>query len=173
MRKAYRYLYDEQTGAYMGLTYDLPFPINSTDVEPHFVSHCKTVFDTTLNLWRLVDKEAFFLQMAKLDTLHDLDLEMIHELKHETKILRMKMDELNVMFDAKMSWIVKSENLNHKVIEAKINSIDTRIEIAFGFLNEDTKAINEALIDILTYLNRPNFIVRLGEVVFRFFLKLF
>lgn len=59
----YRFLFDEQTGTYAGITRIKPFPENSTLIVPHFRYGFKTIWDAAFEKWRLVPEQYFFEEM--------------------------------------------------------------------------------------------------------------
>lgn len=72
--RAYRFLFDQQTGQYKGLV-RAPFPENCTDIEPHFSFGFKTCWDFH-GEWKLVAEEKFFEQVLVQDVLKDYDREI-------------------------------------------------------------------------------------------------
>ena len=74
MMKKYKFLYDPQSGAYMGLVRG-DFPDNSTHVQPHFSWGHKTCWDFN-GRWVLVREEKFFESLSRADVLRDYDREV-------------------------------------------------------------------------------------------------
>lgn len=77
-QKLYRFLFCKQTGLYKGLTYEQPWPENSTVIQPHFEAGFKSVFDLSFGGWKLVPQEVFFKQMNSID-----EIKNVVELKNE------------------------------------------------------------------------------------------
>ena len=65
--KLYRFLYDVRTGLYKGLTYEFPWPDNSTIIQPHFETGFKPLWDFEFGVWKLMPQEIFFKQMSSID----------------------------------------------------------------------------------------------------------
>lgn len=69
--RAYRFLFDNQSGEFRGVTRVTPFPENSTLTEPYFDAGFKTVFDRVSGNWKLVPREMFYDQMSRRDDIEE------------------------------------------------------------------------------------------------------
>lgn len=156
--KNYRFLFDKQCGQYLGVTRDLPFADNTTEVEPYFSADYISVFDRALNEWKLVEREKFYSQISEVNKLRDYDTQALSEIakiKVKLKEIGDSVLENRTLADnhltselAKMGWML-DQNRN-QIIDA-VNVAVIKIQVLDTKIKETQEDIHRTQTMILSY----------------------
>lgn len=185
-QKLYRFLFCKQTGLYKGLTYERPWPENSTVIQPHFEAGFKSVFDLSFGGWKLVPQEIFFKQMSSID-----EIQTVVELKNEDLKNRMNR-EFTYIRDETVGCLISNFAQVNETIAARFNLMNgasrdyflclekavldnektlERCYREFGHLEDMLIEIRDAQKDHYLYSRKSYWTSRLVDVIANFYVR--